>query len=147
MFNKKSLILKEKKYIVKNITHYISMWHSKLPNNITQHNYVTIYYQLECLSVYFGKNCSDRCLYPHYGYYCQNVCDCTVTDCTWMQRKDWNINKFMVKVYIEQERLKTYVKNKWRYIFEIHIYDTTNKWTLSTHIYQHIILNWYRKFG
>lgn len=57
------------------------MWHSKLPNNITQHNYVTIYYQLECLSVYFGKNCSDRCLYPHYGYYCQNVCDCTVTDC------------------------------------------------------------------
>lgn len=75
MFYNISLILKEKKYIVKNITHYISIWHSKLPNNIIQHNYVTIYYQLECLSVNFGTNSSDRCLYPHYGYYCQNVCD------------------------------------------------------------------------
>lgn len=26
-------------------------------------------------------NCSDRCVYPNYGYYCQNTCDCTVTDC------------------------------------------------------------------
>lgn len=38
------------------------MWHSKLPNNITQHNYVTIYYQLECLSVFLGRTVlTDAC--------------------------------------------------------------------------------------
>lgn len=57
------------------------IWHSKLQNNIIQHNYVTIYYYSEWLPGYFGINCSSRCVYPHYGQSCHSMCDCNVTDC------------------------------------------------------------------
>lgn len=36
---------------------------------------------IACSAGYYGKNCNDKCPFPHFGLKCLLSCDCAVRNC------------------------------------------------------------------
>ncbi|XP_056001708.1 multiple epidermal growth factor-like domains protein 10 [Ostrea edulis] len=75
--------------------------------------------QLECVSGFYGYNCTSECPYPRYGWHCEFWCTCPISECnhqygclptTWSANRDAAIST--VDYFLSSESTRTVKVNE-----------------------------------